>query len=202
LIARAPARTLQGRREGLPLAKPMSHDPPTLEPMGPQLHAVVDGVGDLMAFWGFPRSHGRIWALLYLAERPLHAGEIGTVLELSGGQVSVSLRDLEQWQVVHGERPRGERRTWYRPETNVFRMVTRVYRERELLQVRQLARTLLAAKEELAATGGEVAAARLRKLRGLLALTELGREVVERLGGGRLLPKWVQTALDRPLEQD
>lgn len=180
----------------------MNADPTALDPIGPNLHAVIDGVGDLMAFWGFPRSHGRIWTLLYLAERPLHAGEIGILLALSSGQVSVSLRELEQWQVVHGERPRGERRTWFRPETNVFRMVTRVYRERELLQVRQLATTLLAAKEELAATGGVVAAARLRKLRGLLALTELGREVVERLANGKLLPKWVQTALDRPLERE
>ena len=176
-----------------------------IAPLGAKLAAVLDDVGDLMAFWGFQRSHGRIWALLYFAERPLHAAEIADILALSAGQVSMAVRELERWGVVHGERKEGERRTRFFAETNLFRMVTRVFRERELERIRALTRTLLAAREEMrgdAALGQkrQHPQSRLRRLDQLLAAAELGRELVTRLTSGKLLPQWVHVALDRNLD--
>lgn len=172
-----------------------------LDELGPHTRAVLDTIGDLMAFWGFQRSHGRIWAVLYLAERPLHAGELADILDLSAGQVSMTVRDLEHWGVVHPLRPAGQRRTWFAPETNLFKMVARVFRERELDQIRRLARALLAAKDELEARSAGRDDLRLRRLRGLIATAELGRTLVERLVEGRLLPKWVQSGLDRRIDE-
>lgn len=161
---------------------------------------VCDAIGDLMSFWGFQRSHGRIWALLFLVERPLHAGEIGTALGLSAGQVSMSVRELEHWGVLHPVRQPGQRRTWFRPENNLFRMVARVFRERELEQVKTLARTLQAALAELREQSPDaVARFRIRRLEGLVAATEVGRTVIEWLVEGKLLPKAIAAALDRPI---
>lgn len=178
-----------------------SSHPHPLAPLGAKVEAVLDAVGDLMAFWGFQRSHGRIWALLYIAERPLHAGEVGELLVLSAGQVSMALRELERWGVVHSDRPEGERRTSFRPETNLFVMVSRVFRDRELERVRELARTLLAAREEMRASPADQVPGRLRRIDQLLAATEVGRELLERLVTGKLLPKWVHAALDRRLDE-
>ncbi len=161
---------------------------------------VLDAIGDLMAFWGFQRSHGRIWALLFLAERPLHAAELAEQLALSAGQISMAVRELERWGVVHAERPTGQRRTWFRAETNLFRMVSRVFRERELEQIRNLAKVLQAARRHLQeAPASTVRAQRIRRVEALIAATEIGRELVERLVGGSLLPAWVTRALDRNL---
>ncbi len=176
-------------------------DPP-LAPLGEQTKAVLDTIGDLMAFWGFQRSHGRIWALVFLAERPLHAGEVAEILDLSAGQVSMSLRDLEHWGVIHAERQAGQRRTVFLAETNLFKMVARVFRERELDQVRRLARVLQSAREELERTQDSPGnAVRLRRVRALIAAAELGRTLIEWLVDGKLLPSWVQSGLDRQLDE-
>ncbi|MBM4343688.1 MAG: MarR family transcriptional regulator [Deltaproteobacteria bacterium] len=161
---------------------------------------MLDAIGDLMAFWGFQRSHGRIWALLFLAERPLHAAELAAGLELSAGQISMAVRELERWGVVHAERRQGQRRTWFRAETNLFRMVSRVFRERELEQIRNLARVLQAARRHLdALQPSDVRSQRLQRVEALIAATEVGRDMVERLVAGTLLPAWVSRTLDRSL---
>ena len=176
--------------------------------IGPAAQAVCDALGDLMAFWGFQRSHGRIWALLFLMERELHAGELAATLELSSGQVSMALRDLDHWGAIHRVHVAGSRRTWFRPETNLFRMVSRVFRDRELEQIRTLARTLQQARAELQTSGrkdrttGRLEPAvefRLRRIEGLIAAAELGRSLVERLVAGTLLPRAVLAALDRAI---
>lgn len=171
--------------------------------IGPAAQAVCDAVGDLMAFWGFQRSHGRIWALLFLMDRPLHAGELATTLALSSGQVSMALRDLDHWGTIHRVHASGSRRTWFRPETNLFRMVSRVFRERELEQIRILARTLQQARAELqlADRGAAGVAFRLRRIEALIAAAELGRSLVERLVAGTLLPRTILAALDRGLSE-
>ena len=169
--------------------------------LGPGAHAVMGALGDLMAFWGFQRSHGRIWALLYLMERPLHAGELAATLDLSAGQVSMALRDLDHWGAVHRVQHAGSRRTWFRPETNLFRMVSRVFQDRELEQIRTLARTLQQARAELRAHAKQnpALAFRLKRVEGLIATAELGRSLVERLVAGTLLPRAVTDALDRAM---
>lgn len=179
---------------------------PTEAVLSEPVRSVTDALGELMAFWGFPRSHGRIWAVLYLADGPLSAAELGDLLQLSAGQVSTSLRELETWEAIHAHRASGERRTRYVPETNLFRMVTRVFRERELAQIRKLASALQRAKQELNAqrpamgAAASLHAARLRRLEGLIAAAELGRSMVERLIAGTLLPKALVAAMDRPLD--
>ena len=191
----------QSQQESLvPTQAALAMEPEPILALDDGIRQVLDAIGDLMAFWGFQRSHGRIWSLLFLAERPLHAAELAELLDLSAGQISTSLRDLERWGVVHATRPAGHRRTSYRAETNLFQMVTRVFRERELEQIRSLAKVLLQARSHLRLSKGDPRANfRLQRLEGLLAATELGRTLVERLINGSLFPKWVTTALDRPL---
>ncbi len=178
-------------------------DGAAIDEIGPAAQAVCDALGDLMAFWGFQRSHGRIWGLLFLMERELHAGELAATLDLSTGQVSMALRDLDHWGAIHRVHVAGSRRTWFRPETNLFRMVSRVFRDRELEQIRTLARTLQQARAELQTSGRRDRAVefRLRRIEGLIAAAELGRSLVERLVAGTLLPRAVLAALDRAIAE-
>ena len=95
----------------------------------------ADSIGALMEFWGFKRNMGRMWATLYLTNTPLSAADLGAKLQLSTGSVSMTLSGLSKWGVVKKSWKPGERRDFYEPETSIWKMVSRVFRERELLQI-------------------------------------------------------------------
>ncbi|HEX9399072.1 MAG TPA: ArsR family transcriptional regulator [Anaeromyxobacter sp.] len=93
--------------------------------------AVADAVGALMELWGFRRQLGRVWAVLFLSDRPLAAPELCGRLEISTGLLSMSLAELRRWGVVRPIEVPGDRKEHYEPETNVWKLVARVLRERE-----------------------------------------------------------------------
>jgi DNA-binding transcriptional regulator GbsR (MarR family) len=93
--------------------------------------AVADAVGALMELWGFRRQLGRVWGVLFLSERPLAAPELCDRLQISTGLLSMSLAELREWRVVRGVPVAGDRKEHYEAETNVWKMVTHVLRERE-----------------------------------------------------------------------
>lgn len=98
--------------------------------LSPALSLALEAAGDVIEFWGFKRNHGRLWALLFIYNRPLTAVEIGKSLGLSKGGVSIVVRELEQWGVVH--RVRGGGSVWrYAAETDFLRMIGRVLAQRE-----------------------------------------------------------------------
>jgi DNA-binding transcriptional regulator GbsR (MarR family) len=93
--------------------------------------AAADAVGALMELWGFRRQLGRVWAVLFLSEKPLAAPELCARLGISTGLLSMSLAELRRWGVVRPIQLPGSRKEHYEPETNVWRLVARVLRERE-----------------------------------------------------------------------
>jgi len=95
----------------------------------------ADAVGGLMEFWGFKRNMGRMWCVLYLSDKPLSAGDLGRMLQLSAGAVSMTLGELVKWGAIKKSWVPGERRDFYEPETSIWKMVSRVFRERELRQI-------------------------------------------------------------------
>jgi DNA-binding transcriptional regulator GbsR (MarR family) len=93
--------------------------------------AAADAVGAMMELWGFRRQLGRVWAVLFLSERPLAAPELCARLAISTGLLSMSLAELRRWGVVRPIAVPGSRKEHYEAETNVWRLVARVLRERE-----------------------------------------------------------------------
>lgn len=142
----------------------------------------AEAVGGLIEFWGFKRQMGRIWTLLYLSDAPLTASEICERLQLSAGAASMTLAELEHWGVVHRIRKAGDRRDFFAAETDLWKMISHVWRERELRQIERAldafdrARKLM---EPLARIKGAPRAHRLKldRLRQLNALARLGEAV-------------------------
>jgi DNA-binding transcriptional regulator GbsR (MarR family) len=102
---------------------------------------VADQVGTLMELWGFRRQLGRIWAVLFLSDRPLAAPELCERLGISTGLLSMSLAELRGWGVVRGVPVAGDRKEHYEAETNVWKLVAHVLRERERKVVEDALRT-------------------------------------------------------------
>jgi DNA-binding transcriptional regulator GbsR (MarR family) len=96
---------------------------------------VSDSVGRLIELWGFKRNMGRLWAILYLSDRALSAPEIQDRLQLSSGAVSMTLNELTRWGVVKKVWIQGERRDHYAAEGNFWKMISRVFNERERVEI-------------------------------------------------------------------
>ena len=141
--------------------------------------AVADAVGALMELWGFRRQLGRIWAVLYLSDRPLAAPELCDRLRISTGLLSMSLAELRRWGVVRSVEIPGDRKEHFEPETNVWKLVARVLREREQRAVESALSAFERALAEVRAAASDVdpavkAVARF-KLKRLERLADLSR---------------------------
>jgi ABC-2 type transport system ATP-binding protein len=112
---------------------------------------IADAVGALIEHWGFKRNMGRVWAVLYLEQSPLSAADLGERLSLSSGAISMLLAELVQWGVIKKAWVPGERRDHYEAETSIWKMVSRVLRERELRWIQDALEQFAAADAALAA---------------------------------------------------
>ncbi len=141
--------------------------------------AVADAVGALMELWGFKRQLGRIWAVLFLSDQPRCAPDLCDRLQISTGLLSMSLAELRRWGVVRSVEVEGDRKEHFQAETNVWRLVTRVLREREMGALQAALATFERSLEEvrraLADVDPAVKAQARFKLRRLEQLVELSR---------------------------
>ena len=144
----------------------------------------AETMGELMAFWGFKASMGRIWTLLYLSSVPLPADVIAERTRLSTGAVSMALAELQQWGIAERAVLSGERKRHYRAETDVWGIVRRIVRERELRLVGRSVQRFSEAVAVLEALLQEhpddtEASFMVGRLRGLLTLARIGYQLVE-----------------------
>jgi DNA-binding transcriptional regulator GbsR (MarR family) len=145
----------------------------------PAVLRAADAVGALIESWGFKRNMGRMWALLYLEDHALTAADLGERLGLSTGAVSMLLAELVQWGAVKKDWVVGDRRDHYEAETSIWKMVSRVFRERELRWVETAHGEFETAGKELASDGGtrdELIAARIA---GLTQLAQVGSHLLK-----------------------
>ncbi len=66
----------------------------------PLIQAFVLHFGEMGSRWGINRTVGQIYALLYVADRPLHADEIVERLGVSRSNVSMGLKELDTWRLI------------------------------------------------------------------------------------------------------
>jgi DNA-binding transcriptional regulator GbsR (MarR family) len=175
---------------GLTLQDASPPTPP--DPAAPTERAVMlaaDTIGDIMGFWNFKPSMGKVWTVLYLSRSPLSADEIELRTGLSSGMVNMAIQELLQWQVIRKAWAPGERRRRYEAETDVVSMVTRVFRERELRMIDEMVGRLEQAMHILESEGLSSVPDQMMHRRFvatrvglLLNLARAGRLVVEQLG--------------------
>ncbi len=159
----------------------------TLTPAEARQRAVglaADTMGELITFWGFKASMGRIWTLLYLSPAPLPADKIAQRTQLSAGSVSMALTDLCQWGIVDRAMVPGARKRHYRAETDVWAIVRRITRDRELRlvgrAVERFSTAVALLEASLDANPEDLDTVfMLERLKGLLKLAKIGYTLVE-----------------------
>jgi DNA-binding transcriptional regulator GbsR (MarR family) len=102
----------------------MSEQPDTVQQF-------VEAWGAMGALWGINRSVARVHALLMASEGPQNLDDMADRLQISKGNVSMSLRELRTFGVIRQVEVPGDRRDFYVTEPDVWTMFFRIIRERK-----------------------------------------------------------------------
>lgn len=150
----------------------------------------IETCGRIAQFWGFTRSMGRTFGLLYVSPEPLTQIEIQRRLRISAGNASMTLNALVKWRVVHKVEARGGRSEHYESETDFWKMISGVLNERERREIRDAIQTVrkaeaLAREARKAAKGSDRKAADhlARRLARLREICSLGETMLDMLLG-------------------
>ena len=160
----------------------------------------IDACGRIAEFWGFTRTMGRAFGLLYLSREPLPQSELQARLGISAGSASMTLAALGRWGVVHKVWVRGQRREHYQAETDFWKMISGVLNERERREigaaVEVVGRAEKAARAAQTALSGPTAAKRAKAEADFVAERGARLGDICRLGETRLDMRLGQLTLD------
>lgn len=106
-------------------------DPASLLAAEEVVRPFVEHWGGMARAWGINSTMGELFALLYLTGEDWDAETLRTSLGVSRGNVSMNLRELIAWGVVHKVNHLGERREFYRAEGDVWTLFQRILTERK-----------------------------------------------------------------------
>ncbi|MFN9746968.1 MAG: GbsR/MarR family transcriptional regulator [Betaproteobacteria bacterium] len=90
--------------------------------------------GEMGTAWGVNRTVAQIHALLFFHGRPLNAEDIADTLGVARSNVSTSLRELQNWNLIRVVQQLGDRRDFFETSVDVwdlFRTIVRERKERE-----------------------------------------------------------------------
>ncbi|HEY7987353.1 MAG TPA: MarR family transcriptional regulator [Methylophilaceae bacterium] len=87
--------------------------------------------GEMGTQWGINRTVSQIHALLYYVGRPLNAEQISSVLIVARSNVSNSLKELQNWNLVHVTHSMGDRRDYFETSLDIWQLFRTVIMERK-----------------------------------------------------------------------
>jgi len=97
---------------------------------------------------------GKVWTALYLEDRPLDADELRARVDISTGTLSTAINELIELGFVHRAGAPGERRFFYRAETEMWPLITRLFRDRGRARIVEIIETMRAAEAHFGTGGG------------------------------------------------
>lgn len=150
--------------------------------MTPLILTFVSHFGEMGSRWGFNRTVGQVYALLFVSEQPLHADEIAEHLSFSRSNVSIGLKELQGWGLIRLTRIPGDRREYFSSLGDVWQIFRVVAAERRR---REVAPTLTVLRESLMAPanepGDKYAQERMREMYELVDLANTWFDDLQRL---------------------
>jgi DNA-binding transcriptional regulator GbsR (MarR family) len=87
--------------------------------------------GEMGSRWGVNRTVAQIHALLFLSGRPMHAEEIAEILQVARSNVSNSIKELQNLNLVRVIHIFADRRDHFETSKDVWELMRTVVRERK-----------------------------------------------------------------------
>lgn len=101
----------------------------------PLIQSFVLHFGEMGSRWGINRTVGQIYALLFVADRPLNADDLVETLGLSRGGVSMGLKELQSWNLVQLRHLPDDRRDHFTTPDDVWAIMRTLVEERKKREV-------------------------------------------------------------------
>ncbi|MFT6223675.1 MAG: DNA-binding transcriptional regulator GbsR (MarR family) [Paracoccaceae bacterium] len=124
--------------------------------------------GEMGSRWGINRTVGQIYALLFLADAPLCADEIVEGLGVSRSNVSMSLKELQSWNLVRLRHKPSDRRDYFTTPDDLWEIVRTLVAERKKREIDPTLTKLRELQMETPLPEDERAHARMAELRELI----------------------------------
>jgi DNA-binding transcriptional regulator GbsR (MarR family) len=118
--------------------------------------------GEMGTRWGVNRTVAQIHALLYLADRPLHAEEIVETLAVARSNASTSLKELLSWSLIRLVHLDGDRRDHFEAKADPWDMLDLIVEGRKRREIDPTLEMLAACVAEAEADAATPAHARAR----------------------------------------
>lgn len=98
--------------------------------------------GEMGGYWGINRTMAEIHALLFVTREPLCTNDIMEALQVSRGNASMNLRALIDWGLIERVHKLGDRKEYFRADTDVWHMFETIMRERRRREVEPIISTI------------------------------------------------------------
>lgn len=144
--------------------------------------------GEMGSRWGINRTVGQIYALLYVSDEPLSADEIVNQLGVSRSNVSMSIKELQSWELVRVKHQTGDRREYYSAPDDIWQIVRTLAdqrRKREVDPTLSVLRDLIVTKPS--SESDRYAQQRLQQMHDLIELLVQWAEDVRKLDTKELI---------------
>lgn len=109
--------------------------------------------GEMASAWGINKTMSQIHALLYAESNPLDTDTIMDTLDISRGNANMNLRRLLDWELIHKVQYKGDRKDYFSAETDVWKIVSTIIRERQQREIEPIRENLAKCIETLEAGG-------------------------------------------------
>ena len=103
--------------------------------LAPLIQEFVLHFGEMGSRWGINRTVGQIYALLVISPEPLCADQIVASLAISRSNVSMSLRELQGWNLVALRHRPGDRRDFFTTPDDVWQILRTLAEERKKREI-------------------------------------------------------------------
>jgi len=87
--------------------------------------------GEMGSRWGINRTVSQIHAFLYYIGKPANAEQIAETLQVARSNVSNSLKELQNWNLIHVTHMMGDRRDYFETSLDIWQLFRTVITERK-----------------------------------------------------------------------
>lgn len=87
--------------------------------------------GEMGSRWGINRTVSQIHAFLYYIGKPANAEQIAETLQVARSNVSNSLKELQNWNLIHVTHMMGDRRDYFETSLDIWALFNTVITERK-----------------------------------------------------------------------
>ena len=153
----------------------------------PLTQSFVLHFGEMGSRWGFNRTVGQIYALLFLSAEPLHADDIVEQLGFSRSNVSMGLKELQGWNLIRLVHKPQDRRDHFTTPDDLWTILRTLVEERKKREVDPTLSVLRELSMQTASPAEKHAQKRMADLLGLIETLVRWYEDVKTMDNQRLL---------------